>query len=59
MEMQNPGHSGGIQWQKRGGGNAVEVDKSDVMCVTWMKVPRTNQLGIRFKDGLLQVRWFP
>lgn len=52
----NPGqlrvHSGGIQWKKQGGGKAVEVDKSDVVGVTWMKVPRTNQLGIRIKDGL-------
>lgn len=56
LETQNPGqlrvHSGGIQWKKQGGGKAVEVDKSDVVGVTWMKVPRTNQLGIRIKDGL-------
>lgn len=52
----NPGllkvHSGGIQWKKLGGGKAVEVDKSDILGVTWMKVPRTNQLGVRIKDGL-------
>lgn len=52
----NPGqlrvHSGGIQWKKQGGGKAVEVDKSDIVGLTWMKVPRTNQLGIRIKDGL-------
>lgn len=55
-EMQNPGqlklHAGGIQWKKQGGGKAVEVDKADVTGVTWMKVPRTNQLGVRIKDGL-------
>ncbi|XP_043807156.1 FACT complex subunit SSRP1 isoform X2 [Manihot esculenta] len=52
----NPGqlklHSGGIQWKKQGGGKAVEVDKADITGVTWMKVPRTNQLGVRIKDGL-------
>ena len=55
-ELQNPGqlrvHSGGILWKKQGGGKAVEVDKADVMDLTWMKVPRTNQLGVRTKDGL-------
>lgn len=54
--MQNPGqlrvHSGGILWKKQGGGKAVEVDKSDIVGVTWMKVPRTNQLGVKAKDGL-------
>lgn len=45
-------HSGGILWKKQGGGKAVEVDKSDVVSLTWMKVPRTNQLGVRIKEGL-------
>ena len=31
---------------------AVEVDKSDISGLTWMKVPWTNQLAIRIKDGL-------
>ncbi|XP_010029288.2 FACT complex subunit SSRP1 [Eucalyptus grandis] len=52
----NPGQikifSGGISWRRQGGGKAVEVDKSDIVGVTWMKVPRTNQLGVRTKDGL-------
>ncbi|KAK4761964.1 hypothetical protein SAY87_029848 [Trapa incisa] len=52
----NPGqlkiYSGGISWKKQGGGKAVEVDKGDIHKVTWMKVPRTNQLGVRTKDGL-------
>ncbi|KAI3743744.1 hypothetical protein L1987_56809 [Smallanthus sonchifolius] len=52
----NPGqlkvHSGGILWKKQGGGKAVEVDKSDILGLTWMKVPRTNQLAVRTKDGL-------
>ena len=54
--MQNPGQlkvfSGGILWKKQGGGKAVEVDKADIMGVTWMKVPKSNQLGVRIKDGL-------
>ncbi|PHT57082.1 FACT complex subunit SSRP1 [Capsicum baccatum] len=52
----NPGQlkvqSGGILWKKQGGGKAVEVDKDDIVGLTWMKVPRTNQLGVRIKDGL-------
>lgn len=52
----NPGqlrvHSGGILWKKQGGGKAVEVDKSDMVGLTWMKVPRSNQLGVRIRDGL-------
>lgn len=52
----NPGqfkvHVGGILWKKQGGGKAVEVDKSDIAGLTWMKVPRSNQLGVRIKDGL-------
>ncbi|XP_044504432.1 FACT complex subunit SSRP1 isoform X1 [Mangifera indica] len=52
----NPGqlkiYSGGIAWKKQGGGKAVELDKADIAGVTWMKVPRTNQLGVRSKDGL-------
>ncbi|KAJ7974447.1 FACT complex subunit SSRP1 [Quillaja saponaria] len=52
----NPGqmkiYSGGILWKKQGGGKAIEVDKADILGVTWMKVPRTNQLGVQIKDGL-------
>ncbi|CAN6572090.1 unnamed protein product [Malus baccata var. baccata] len=52
----NPGQlkifSGGILWKKQGGGKAVEVDKADIVGVTWMKVPKTNQLGVQIKDGL-------
>lgn len=52
----NPGqlrvHSGGVVWKKQGGGKAVEVDKSDLLGLSWMKVPRSNQLGVRTKDGL-------
>lgn len=45
-------NSGGIQWKKQGGGKVVEVDKSEILGLTWMKVPRSNQLGVRTKDGL-------
>ncbi|CAL5351432.1 unnamed protein product [Camellia sinensis] len=45
-------HLGGILWKKSGGGKAVEVDKADVVGLTWMKVPWSNQLGVRIKDGL-------
>ncbi|ESQ32633.1 hypothetical protein EUTSA_v10003803mg [Eutrema salsugineum] len=52
----NPGllkiNSGGIQWKKQGGGKAVEVDRSDIVGLSWMKVPRTNQLGVNTKDGI-------
>ncbi|XP_031488405.1 FACT complex subunit SSRP1-like isoform X1 [Nymphaea colorata] len=53
----NPGqfrvHSGGIVWRKLGGGKAVEVDKSDIVSLMWMKVPRAYQLGVRIKAGLV------
>ncbi|XP_074316762.1 FACT complex subunit SSRP1 [Silene latifolia] len=45
-------NSGGILWKKQGGGRAVEVDKSNIAGISWMKVPRSNQLGVRSKDGL-------
>ncbi|KAL5180834.1 FACT complex subunit SSRP1 [Glycine soja] len=52
----NPGqikiYPGGIIWKRQGGGKLIEVDKSDIMGVTWMKVPRSNQLGVQIKDGL-------
>ncbi|AES99589.1 putative chromatin remodeling & transcriptional activation HMG family [Medicago truncatula] len=52
----NPGqikiYSGGILWKRQGGGKSIEVDKSDIVSVTWMKVPKSNQLGVQIKDGL-------
>lgn len=54
-QIQNPGHlkisPGGILWKKQGGGKAVEVDRADILGVTWMKVPRTNQLSVLIKGG--------
>jgi structure-specific recognition protein 1 len=55
--MQNPGqfkvHYGGLAWKRQGGGKTIDIDKADVTTVTWMKVPRAYQLGVRIKDGLL------
>ncbi|CAA6671707.1 unnamed protein product [Spirodela intermedia] len=52
----NPGqlrvHSGGIAWKKQGGGKVVDLGKGDIAGVTWMKVSRGYQLGVRIKDGL-------
>lgn len=54
--LQKPGqlrvHSGGISWKKQGGGKVVEIEKADISRMTWMKVPRSYQLGVRIKDGL-------
>ena len=56
LGLQNPGqikiYSGGILWKRQGGGKSIEVDKADIVSVTWMKVPRSNQLGVQIKDGL-------
>ncbi|KAG6741711.1 hypothetical protein POTOM_054989 [Populus tomentosa] len=53
--MQNPGQlkisSGGSYGRNKGGGKAVEVDRTDIVGVTWMKVPRTNQLSVLIKGG--------
>ncbi|KAL6608323.1 hypothetical protein ACP70R_041386 [Stipagrostis hirtigluma subsp. patula] len=52
----NPGqfklYSGGLAWKKQGGGKIIEVDKSDITSVTWMKIPRSYQLTVGTKDGL-------
>nr|GEY22024.1 FACT complex subunit SSRP1 [Tanacetum cinerariifolium] len=49
-EMQNVGqlkaHSRGRAWKKQGGGKVVEVDASEILRITWMKVLRSNQLGV-------------
>ncbi|KAK1264710.1 FACT complex subunit SSRP1 [Acorus gramineus] len=52
----NPGqlrvYSGGIVWKKQGGGKVVEVDKSDILSLSWLRIPRSFQLGVKAKDGL-------
>ena len=54
--VQNPGqfkvYSGGLAWKRQGGGKTIEIDQADVTAVTWMKIPRAYQLGVRIKDGL-------
>ncbi|CAD6337694.1 unnamed protein product [Miscanthus lutarioriparius] len=45
-------YSGGLAWKRQGGGKTIEIDKADVTAITWMKVPRAYQLGVRIKDGL-------
>lgn len=54
--MQNPGQikfsSNGLLWKKSGGGKAVQLDQTDISGFIWMKIPRTNQLTVRTKDGL-------
>ncbi|XP_057517531.1 FACT complex subunit SSRP1-like [Amaranthus tricolor] len=45
-------HSGAVLWKKLGGGKAVEVDKSNISGLFWMKVQRSNQLGVQSRDGL-------
>ncbi|KAI3905513.1 hypothetical protein MKX01_038403 [Papaver californicum] len=47
-------YPGGIAWKKQGGGKLIEFHKSDIVGVTWMKIPRTYQLGIRSRDGTFQ-----
>lgn len=32
-------------------GKSIEVDKADLLSVTWTKVPKSNQLGVQNKDG--------
>ncbi|CAM0880102.1 unnamed protein product [Alopecurus aequalis] len=52
----NPGqfkvHSGGLTWNRQGGGKTIKIDKADITSVKWMKVPRAYQLEFRTKDGL-------
>ncbi|XP_058744875.1 FACT complex subunit SSRP1-like [Vicia villosa] len=43
--------SGGILWRRQDGSKSIEVDKTDLMSVTWTKVPKSNQLGVQNKDG--------
>uniref|UniRef100_A0A452Y5A2 FACT complex subunit SSRP1 n=1 Tax=Aegilops tauschii subsp. strangulata TaxID=200361 RepID=A0A452Y5A2_AEGTS len=55
----NPGqfrlYSGGLAWKKQGGGKTIEVDKADIISVTWMKIPRSYQLSVGTKEGIRYV----
>ncbi|MCO5586963.1 hypothetical protein L7F22_040908 [Adiantum nelumboides] len=44
-------NSGGFIWKKTGGGKVVEVSKADVSSLSWTRVPRGYQLGVRLKAG--------
>ncbi|VAH15234.1 unnamed protein product [Triticum turgidum subsp. durum] len=50
----NPGqfrlYSGGLAWKKLGGGKTIEVDKADIISVTWMKGIRYVFKGFREQD---------
>lgn len=52
----NPGqlriHSGGIVWKRQGGGKVVDVAKNEVKSLSWTRVPRGYQLGVKLKAGL-------
>ncbi|KAM0865648.1 hypothetical protein ACQ4PT_043146 [Festuca glaucescens] len=52
----NPGQfevsSGGLTWNRQGGGETIRIDKADITSVKWMKVPRAYQLEVRTNDGL-------
>lgn len=52
----NPGqlriHSGGIVWRRQGGGKVVDVAKNEVKSLSWTRVPRGYQLGVKLKAGL-------
>lgn len=51
----NPGqlkiNSGGFQWRKAGGGKGVEVSTSDIASLSWTRVPKGFQLGVKLKAG--------
>ncbi|KAI4973762.1 hypothetical protein ZWY2020_041543 [Hordeum vulgare] len=55
----NPGqfrlYSGGLAWKKQGGGKTIEVDKADIVSVTWMEIPRSYQLSVGTKEGIRYV----
>ncbi|KAI5074178.1 hypothetical protein GOP47_0010139 [Adiantum capillus-veneris] len=44
-------YAGGFVWRKTGGGKVVEVSKADVSSLSWTRVPRGYQLGVRLKAG--------
>lgn len=38
-------------WRKSGGGKVVEVSKADISSLSWTRVPKGYQLGVRLKAG--------
>jgi structure-specific recognition protein 1 len=45
-------NSGGLTWNRQGGGKTIRIDKDDITSVKWMQVPRVYQLEVSTKDGL-------
>ncbi|GJP36872.1 hypothetical protein CLOM_g21338 [Closterium sp. NIES-68] len=44
-------HTGGLAWRKLGGGKQVDVARTDMAALVWMRVPRGFQLCVRLKAG--------
>lgn len=44
-------NTGGFQWRKQGGGKMVEVSTSDIASLSWTRVPKGFQLGVKLKAG--------
>eukprot|EP00899_Mesostigma_viride_P010265 jgi/Mesvir1/1923/Mv22952-RA.1 len=44
-------HPGGFVWRKSGGGRIVELHKTDISGLNWVKAIRGHQLDIRTKAG--------
>ncbi|CAM0957468.1 unnamed protein product [Alopecurus aequalis] len=45
-------HLGGVGWKNQGGGKTIDVDKADIITMTWMKIPRSYQLSVGTKEGI-------
>ncbi len=52
---QNPGqlriNPVGFYWRKIGGGKEVEVPKNEISSLSWTRVPKGYQLGVKLKAG--------
>ncbi|CAM0957467.1 unnamed protein product [Alopecurus aequalis] len=46
------GGGGGVGWKNQGGGKTIDVDKADIITMTWMKIPRSYQLSVGTKEGI-------
>lgn len=55
MYLQNPGqlkiHPGGFVWKKTGGGKVVDVAKADITSLSWTRLPKGYQLGVKMRAG--------
>jgi hypothetical protein len=41
----------GFYWRKIGGGKEVEVPKNEISSLSWTRVPKGYQLGVKLKAG--------